>query len=90
MIKYKFPEEQQLLIKYASRLGDEGVVSILARGAIESETDARLLSRFFWRMVDSSLNDDIEVWHERIHNTLFAALRKAGYSEIWDEEIPDA
>jgi hypothetical protein len=90
MIEYKYPEEKTLLMSYAARLGGARVEAILARDTIESEEDARALATFFWHMVDASLDDDIEVWHERIHNTLYGALAKAGYGDIWDAAIPEA
>lgn len=91
MIEYKFPEEKDLLLTYAARLGDARVEAILARGTVETDADARMLARFFWRMVDASLNaENSQIWHERIHDTLCAALGKAGYGDVWEEEIPDA
>jgi hypothetical protein len=91
MIEYRFPEEKDMLMTYAARLGDARVEAILARGTVDTEADARALAQFFWRMVDASLtDDDSEVWHERIHTTLFAALGQSGFGDVWDEEIPDA
>jgi hypothetical protein len=91
MIEYKFLEEKDLLMSYAARLGDARVEAVLARGTVETEADARTLARFFWRMVDASLSDeDSEIWHERIHNTLYAALGQSGYGDVWEDEIPDA
>jgi hypothetical protein len=90
MIEYRFPQEKDMLMTYAARLGDARAEAILARGTVETDADARTLARFFWRMVDASLkDDDSQFWHEQIHNTLFAALGKSGYGDVWDEEIPD-
>lgn len=90
MIEYKFVREKELLLEYAASLEDTPVLAILERGMIANAGEARALAKFYWRMVDSSLDDDIEPWLERIHNTLFIACGNAGYGNVWDEEVPDA
>ena len=88
MIEYKFAREKELLLEYASHLGEPRVAAILARGTIERAEDARTLAKFYWRMVDASIEDDIEAWLERIHTTLFIACGNAGFGDVWDEEVP--
>ncbi len=89
MIDYKYLREKELLLEYAARLADGLVQDILRRGEIGNADEARALAKFYWRMVDASMDDDIEPWLERIHNTLFIACGNLGYGGIWDEEVPD-
>jgi hypothetical protein len=88
VIEYRFQREKELLLEYAARLGDEGAGGIVARGRIATAEEARALAKFYWRMVDASMNDEIDSWLERINTTLFIAFENAGFEEIWDEEIP--
>lgn len=89
VIEYKFLREKELLLEYATELGDPQVAEILTRGNIQSAAEARALAKFYWRMVDASTDDDIEPWLERIHTTLSIACGNAGFGGIWSEEIPD-
>jgi hypothetical protein len=88
VIDYRFAREKELLLEYAGRLGAAEAEAILTRGTIANAAEARTLARFYWRMVDASLDDPIEPWLERIHTTLFIALGNAGYGDIWDAEVP--
>ncbi len=88
MIEYRFQREKELLLEYAERLDDERAGAIVARGSIATAAEARALAKFYWRMVDSSMDDEIDSWLERINTTLFIAFETAGFEDIWDEEIP--
>jgi len=90
MIEYKYVREKELLLEYAERLGNAAATTLIERGSIQSAADASCLARFYWQMVDASLDDDIEPWLERIHNTLFMACGNAGFGDVWDEEVPAA
>jgi hypothetical protein len=88
VIEFKFAREKELCLEYAGHFGDRQVEAILARGSIDNAEDARALAKFYWRMVDASLEDDIEPWLERIYTTLHIACGNAGFGDIWDEEVP--
>ncbi len=88
MIKYRYLREKELMLEYADHLHDPETAAILNKGAVETAGQARHLAKFYWRMVDASLDDDIESWLERINTTLYIALDDAGFGTIWDEEIP--
>lgn len=89
MIEYGFLREKELLSEYAEFLGDTAIQAIIAKGTIASAADARALAKFYWRMVDASLEDDIEDWLERIANTLMGACASAGYRDVWNDEVPE-
>ncbi len=89
MIEYKYRREKELLLEYAAELADTQTTELLTRGIIKCATEARILAKFYWRMVDASTGDDIEPWLERIHTTLSIACGNAGYGDIWTKEIPD-
>jgi hypothetical protein len=99
LIKYKTEEEQEFIKHYASELKDELTIKILNNGQVEGKEEAIHLSRFFWKMVDASVEDSknnikfpwvesTEFLTEKIMYSISGYLERAGYSKEW-ENISD-
>jgi hypothetical protein len=98
MIEYQFEEEKDFAINYAKELDRPIVLSILNRGFVETEEEARALSAFFWDMVDKSIevekqgaspkwHEGSQFWTEKLLQTFSGYLEATGYSDIWDQEV---
>lgn len=98
MIEYKFKEEKEYIIYYAQKLGDKKAIELIKAGIVSNSNDALYLSEFFWRMVDSSIEDEdreielpwsegAEFWNEKIMNSLSAYLDRNGYESEWDSVV---
>lgn len=95
MINYHFDEEKDYLLYYAQRLNDTLTQTILNNGVVASDTEAEHLARFFWRMVDKSIEDEqqniplpwpenAEFWNEKTMRSISGYLERAGYEAIWE------
>lgn len=98
MIEYQFEEEKEFAIFYAKKLERPIILSILNRGFIETREEAKELSKFFWNMVDKSIEVEIQgvggewdesskFWTEKLLQTFSGYLEEAGYSDIWNEKV---
>jgi len=98
MIEYKFKEENEYILHYAKKLNDDKTLELIKAGIVKNSNDAVYLSKFFWRMVDSSIEDEesgaelpwpegAEFWNEKIMNTLSGYLERAGYEDEWDSVV---
>ena len=98
MIPYKYPEEKIVALEFASLLNDEITKATLKKDRVESREEAVHLSQFFWRMIEKSASDNVqlqcegssEYWTEKLYNSIGGYLEKAGYAAEWDEEIDKA
>nr|WP_295739874.1 hypothetical protein [uncultured Acidocella sp.] len=88
MIPFRFEADRQLALDYARTLGDAAAGAILTAGRVKRAEQARVLARFYWAMVDASLEEDIEPELENLHNAFSAGCYQAGFIEIWHAEIP--
>jgi len=100
MIEYKFKEEKEYIILYAQKLNDDRALELIETGLVNNSSDALYLSKFFWRMVDSSIEDEeagielpwpegAEFWNEKIMNTLSGYIDRAGYESEWDSVVDE-
>lgn len=98
MIEYQYNEEKEFAIHYAKELDRPVVLSILNRGFVESREEARVLSKFFWEMVDKAIeheklgvehgwSEGSRFWTEKLLQTFGGYLDAAGYADVWDEEV---
>jgi len=94
MIVYKYPEEKTILLHYAKKLQADEIVNIINCGEVKNADEAKMLSEFFWHLVDESVKDaeqgidaaghyDLQAYNEYIMNTLRAYLINAGYEQEW-------
>lgn len=98
MIQYAFEEEKKTALLLAELLNDSKALKIIKKDGVNSNEEARHLSQFFWRMVDITAQQNIDVpfdesakyWVEKLYNTFGGYLEKAGYEAIWDEEVDKA
>lgn len=99
MIKYRFPEEKEMLLHYAKKFNAKNIEDILNKEKIESPEEAKALATFFWAMVDQSVIDsesnstvagcsNLESCCEDILQTLRSHFIATGYMQIW-ESISD-
>ncbi|WP_444943056.1 hypothetical protein ACJJIK_13580 [Microbulbifer sp. ZKSA006] len=95
MIKYRFNEEKDIILHYANALGDKKTSAIIFNGMVSDSEEAFHLAKFFWAMVDLSVEDiekgtmvcghkDLEAWNEYIMNSLRSYLRSSGYADEWE------
>lgn len=98
MIQYAFEEEKKTALLLAELINDSKALKIINKDGVDNAEEARHLSRFFWRMVDFTAQQTIDVpfdesakyWVEKLYNTLGGYLETAGYEAIWDEEVDKA
>lgn len=98
MIQYKYPEEKIVAVSFALLLNDETTKTILEKGFVASRNEAIHLSQFFWRMIEKSTDNNVqlqcdgssEYWTEKLYNSIGGYLEKAGYAAEWNEEIDKA
>ena len=100
MIEYKFDEEKEYILHYAKKLNDNKAIDLIKSGTVNNADDALYLSKYFWRMVDSSIEDEetgvelvwpegAEFWNEKIMNSLSGYLDRAGYENEWDSVVDE-
>lgn len=97
MIEYQFKEEKDFALYYAKELERPVVLSILERGFVETRSEAIELSKFFWDMVDKTIEQekqgvktektDNKFWTEKLLQTFSGHLEATGFSDVWDEEV---
>ncbi|MGZ0077839.1 hypothetical protein JWZ98_20595 [Methylomonas sp. EFPC1] len=101
MIAYKYPEEKEILMHYAHKLQANGIIEIIDKGYVKNAHEAKLLTAFFWQMVDESVKDaeqgfdaaghrDLQAYDEYIMNTLRSYLVNAGYEKEWSDDDESA
>lgn len=98
MIEYHYQEEQIVALHFADILQDEIAKAILTKGDVASPQEARHLSQFFWRMINHSSQENVELpckgsaeyWTEKLYHSLGAFLHNRGFGAVWDEEIDNA
>jgi hypothetical protein len=97
MIEYRFPEEKAILLHYAEKMHSDEVKKIITKGYVEGRSEAKVLSQFYWSMVDVAVDDEgrgvatlesegVAAWMEYIFHSLNGYLVSNGYAEKWDVE----
>ena len=89
VIPFRFVSDREFCLSQALSQGDASAVAILEAGEIDTEEQARILARFYWRMVDATAADEVEAEMENLHNAFSAACHMAGLAEVWHAEIPE-
>lgn len=88
MIEFKNLKEKEVLVHYASELGDPNVLKIIESG-VNSEEEVLILARFYWKIVNETIgNKELEYTLEKIYTTLHIHCGNNGFSDTWDNEIP--
>ena len=99
MINFTGRDEKakDVCLHYANKLNAQNLISILASiDPVKSKEEALELSRFFWKMVDASIEDrdngvevlgetDLQFWMERSMNIFSGYLRSIGYEDQWEQ-----
>jgi hypothetical protein len=96
MIKFRTPEERQILLHYADKFNNDRIEALLNEG-LKSPSDAEELAHFFWEVVDQSATDhekgitvlgfnSLESWCEDIMQSLRSHFSSTGYMKIWEDE----
>lgn len=94
MIDFTYPQELETCLKYAHKLGAKDVIEILERGEVKDSSEATELSKFYWTMVAATVEEektgavyeDMDMWLEKICNSLFFYLSNNGYEDEWDAQ----
>jgi hypothetical protein len=89
LIPFRFDDERKLALDYAKNLDDAAAVAILEAGVIGSADQARIVGHFFWRMVDASVDENVNVEMEHLYIAFSAACYMAGFIDIWHSAMPD-
>ena len=75
MIQFSHEKEKEILLHYVNLLSNIDVVNLVSEGVIKDKNQARNIARFYWEMVDKSVeedelgtgaNENMERWLERI------------------------
>lgn len=101
MIKYKFHQEKAVFLYFAELLDNQKALDLIEQGEVSSCEDARYLSQFYWQAVEKSaeikhnnepwpFENGGEYWLEKLYNSIGGYMERAGYEEIWDDEIDNA
>ena len=101
MIEYRYDEEKIIALHFADRLNDTTTKSIIEAGLVLSSEEATHLSKFFWEMVNKSVEDrdlglslpcdgGAEYWTEKLYNSFGGYLEQAGFEAEWDKEVDNA
>ena len=97
MIEYKYPQEKEIVLHYATLLKNSTALTLIDEGSVNSNDDVKIIAKFYWEIVDLSVEedkalsgkyDDMEKWLERIYTSLHIYFNNNGYGDIWDNEIP--
>lgn len=94
MITFKYSQERDIVFYYAGKLNDHLAAEIFANEVVIDKEAALYLSKFFWRMLDSSIKcteensypwgKGAEFWNEKILNSISGSLKQLGLLAIWD------
>jgi hypothetical protein len=100
--KGKDKRAKDVCLYYANKLNAKNLMGILAsQDPVRSKEEALELSRFFWKMVDASIEDrdngikildeaDLQHWMERSMNIFSGYLRSIGYEDQWEQVSDEA
>ena len=95
MLKFKFEESFEFANYYALKLNDETAATLLDQGRVENQEQAIHLSRFFWNMVEASIEDtnnqtkspwseSAEFLTEKIMYAISGYLETIGFENEWE------
>jgi len=101
LINYKYEEEKIVALYLADLLEDRKAKELLESGVVSSSEEATYLSKFFWKMVELSEEENrrslgipckgnAQFWTEKLYNTFGGYLESIGYEDEWSREIDDA
>lgn len=101
MIIYRYEEERTVALYFAERLGDVKARNILEAGEVSNRDEAIHLSRFFWKMVEKSVEDKklniplpcdggADYWTEKLYSSLGGYVERAGFEAEWNQEVDKA
>lgn len=98
MIEYKFKEEKEIVLHYATLLNDQLAMKILQKNEVDSKDEVQTLEKFYWDMVDLNVKEsesgteaysDMEKWLERIYTSFHIYLNNIGYGDAWHDATPE-
>lgn len=99
MIKYQFPEEKEFLLFFAKKLSDQLSEKIIIEGKISTKEDAEHFSRFYWEMVNCSIElektesfpwpEGSEFWCEKVSHSMSGFINRAGFAEVWNRVVDE-
>lgn len=99
MISYYHENDERVARHYAKRLDNALVQEILDASCVSNKDEAYALSKFYWSMVDASVEDrenngepfeNMDAHLQNIFNAFYAYLGNNGYDEEWDKATDDA
>lgn len=97
-LEFKSQEEQLVAMYCCDKLEDSRAKQLLTSGVLTSSSDARHLSQFFWKMVELSASQSIDLtidgspqyWVESLYNTLGGFIEQSGFASEWQDAIDHA
>ncbi|MEN0037916.1 MAG: hypothetical protein AAGC78_12660 [Cellvibrio sp.] len=102
----EFSEKDQkakwICLHYATLLSGEYLIDIIeGKAPVNTKEQALALSRFFWKMLEASANDqnkkimvqgdiDLQYWMGRSMNIISTYLSSIGYKEEWEQVFDES
>ena len=81
------PKVRIFLQDHAKDFDDSKIVSILENG-VSSEEDVVALARFYWQLVENTVEQDVESLLEKAYTSLHIHCNNLGYGDVWNHEMP--
>ncbi len=58
MIQFSHEKEKEILLHYANLQGNRDVINLVKDGIVKGKDQVRSIARFYWEMVDKSVEED--------------------------------
>lgn len=99
-MNFYLPREYDYLSHFANLLNDQKIVEMIANTNSISREDAEYLSRFFWRMVDMSVElenhtgtslfeESNEFWNEKLTLSISGFIEQQGFEDVWNRVVDE-
>ncbi|GAB2189720.1 hypothetical protein MAH1_13280 [Sessilibacter sp. MAH1] len=85
---------------FANLLNDQKIIELITADNSISHEDAEYLSRFFWRMVDMSIElenhtgtslfeESNEFWNEKLMLSISGFIEQQGFEDVWNRVVDE-
>ncbi|GAB2199270.1 hypothetical protein [Sessilibacter sp. MAH4] len=99
-MNFYLPKEYDYLLHFVNLLNDQKIVEIITTVNSISREDAEYLSRFFWRMVDMSIElenhtgaslfeESNQFWNEKLMLSISGLIEQQGFENVWNRVVDE-
>lgn len=88
MIEFGSEQEKEVFTDLFRRFGGDKELNNILDAGVASEEQARVVARFYWKLVEEAQGENIDYWLEKIYTTLHIHVGNQGFETIWEEELP--